>query len=262
MKFLKENPGQIITRYDFCGLFKKAYYTVCTMNNAASAFRATGIHPLNPAVVPPDVYGPSTTSQLMTQQNIEPDQFRDTSDITLESTDTNDPTNDIIASTSSTENEPPVKGPLQDLFQIPRAYKAVNNGTIKKTRRITSARCLTAAEVIEEIEAKENEKKQKEIDKENRLKQRELKKMNKPITKGKSKAGKCSTKPLSQAKGANETNSSENYCEYCNGYYFDDESDDEDWIKCQAEGCTSWYHESCTGVFGKSLSQFICKKHI
>ncbi|XP_053376521.1 uncharacterized protein LOC128547554 [Mercenaria mercenaria] len=273
MQFLKENPGKIVTRYDFCGLFKKAYYKVCTMNNAASAFRATGIHPLNPSVIHPDVYGPSTTSQLLTEQNEASGQGLDTVSNMNQSTtemhgngNTNSnatPENANVPSTSnSTVDRSPRKGPLQDLFKVPKVYKRVSNGTIKKSKRITSARCLTATEVIEELEAKEREKEQKQIDKENRLKQRELKKQNKSNTKGKSKAEKCSTNTLNKETKADQTDSSENYCTYCAGYYFDDDFDDEDWIKCQQKGCNSWYHESCTGMFGKFLSEFFCEKHI
>ncbi|CAC5398202.1 unnamed protein product [Mytilus coruscus] len=44
------------------------------------------------------------------------------------------------------------------------------------------------------------------------------------------------------------------YCAYCDGYYFDNKSDDEDLTKCTK--CQDWYHESCTGKFGNDLRQF------
>ena len=36
-------------------------------------------------------------------------------------------------------------------------------------------------------------------------------------------------------------NSCENYCHYCGGSYFDDDSDDEDWVKCSEKECNLWY---------------------
>lgn len=51
LQFLKENPGRIVTRYDFCGLFPTAYHKVYTMLHAASAFRAKGIYPFNPSII-------------------------------------------------------------------------------------------------------------------------------------------------------------------------------------------------------------------
>ncbi|VDI72977.1 Hypothetical predicted protein [Mytilus galloprovincialis] len=43
-------------------------------------------------------------------------------------------------------------------------------------------------------------------------------------------------------------------CKSGSGYYFDDNIDDEDWVKCTK--CQDWYHESYTGTFGSNLRQF------
>jgi hypothetical protein len=46
------------------------------------------------------------------------------------------------------------------------------------------------------------------------------------------------------------------YCGRCDGYYYDDDSDDEDWYQCTS--CQFWFHESCTGCLGRGLSTFVC----
>ena len=44
---MRANPGLRITRYDVCKLVSKAYLKAFTPSNLVSAFRKTGIYPLN-----------------------------------------------------------------------------------------------------------------------------------------------------------------------------------------------------------------------
>ena len=46
-KFLKENPGRVITRYDVRQLASKAFVKAVTPSNAIAGFKKTGIYPLN-----------------------------------------------------------------------------------------------------------------------------------------------------------------------------------------------------------------------
>ena len=46
-KYLKDNPGRVITRYDVCQLACKAFGKAITPCNAIAGFRKTGIYPLN-----------------------------------------------------------------------------------------------------------------------------------------------------------------------------------------------------------------------
>ncbi|CAG2230816.1 unnamed protein product [Mytilus edulis] len=62
--FLRQNPGRIVTRYDFCGLFKQAFNEKMNLVNIFSGFRATGIFPFKPNAIPIEAYGPSKTSVL------------------------------------------------------------------------------------------------------------------------------------------------------------------------------------------------------
>ena len=46
-KFCCLNPGRTVSRYDFCELFAKAWFTSFTMENVIGSFAATGIYPFN-----------------------------------------------------------------------------------------------------------------------------------------------------------------------------------------------------------------------
>ncbi len=57
-RYLCENPGRVITRYQFSALFHRAWVRGMTMLNVISGFRSTGVFPLNrkalaPAAKPP-----------------------------------------------------------------------------------------------------------------------------------------------------------------------------------------------------------------
>ncbi|XP_065930408.1 uncharacterized protein [Magallana gigas] len=254
MQFLKENPGRIVTRYDFCGLFTTAYYKVCTMLNAASAFRATGIFfPFNPSIIPEEVFGPSIVSHLPSQEG----------DCKPEETKASDQESTCIeaesdlTSTSADCTVPCASGDvLSSLLKVPSFEKQRKIPTSKKSRRITSARCLTEDEVIKEIEDKENEKEQNRIEKENRKKLRVIKKLNKKDGKSE-KLKRKKRKDKAEAEEEKEAD----FCNYCHGYYYDDDSDDEDWVKCSDQGCNRWFHESCTSCFGKEVDAFKCDAH-
>lgn len=296
-QFLKENPGQVITRYEFCGLFKKAYYKVCSPSNAMSAFRATGIVPLNPEILPASVYAPSTTSVLqdvreassdgaLLPENKPSDQPLSTSPGPIPSTSPGHipstssghspstssgpipPTSsEPIRSTSRLpppENETPISRnksetrTLTDILNVPTVVKSVDDISNKKSRRVTSARCITEVNFLEQLAEKERAQEQKRMDKENRQKDRATRKIEKQQIDSARIVRKANS---SKGKGAKSMNGPENYCTYCNGYYFDDESDDEDWVKCRFEGCKHWYHESCTGLIGRNISLFMCTQH-
>ena len=100
------------------------------------------------------------------------------------------------------------------------------------------------------------------MEKENQKKQRELKKSEQGQ---KSKQNNTLAKPdnkQTETRGKRkqcDKENTENYCGYCEGYYFD--SDDEYWVKCTAMKCNAWYHESCAGILGNGLQSFKCSKH-
>lgn len=68
MQFLKETPGRIITRYEFCELFTAAYHKISKMLYAASAFCATIILSFKPSIIHLEVCGPSVVSHSPSQK--------------------------------------------------------------------------------------------------------------------------------------------------------------------------------------------------
>ncbi len=46
-EYLTDNPGRVITRYQFSSLFSKAWMQSMTIGNVTAAFRVTGVYPLD-----------------------------------------------------------------------------------------------------------------------------------------------------------------------------------------------------------------------
>ncbi|XP_070546834.1 uncharacterized protein [Ptychodera flava] len=183
------------------------------------------------------------------------------------------------------------------LLTYPVHVRNVNSN--KRRRTGTMARCVTADEFIAELEEREERKEMEIRQKELRKKEREEKKQQKQkekeekmlkkrlleMEKLKMKENVSATKSQSTGragKGRSRNNrkkgkalvkktkpvpnpesnldSLQMYCGHCQGYYYDDTSDDEDWWRCRK--CPKWFHETCTGVFGESkLEQFCCDDH-
>ena len=49
--FMQENPGCVVTKYQFSRLFSKAWYKAIQPQNLISGFTKTGIHPFNPNAI-------------------------------------------------------------------------------------------------------------------------------------------------------------------------------------------------------------------
>ncbi|XP_076089673.1 uncharacterized protein LOC143060241 [Mytilus galloprovincialis] len=151
------------------------------------------------------------------------------------------------------------------LREILRTPEVVKQRTEKKTRRVIEARCLTEREFLNELKRKEEEKNRVQEGKDQRKMEREEKKKKKELDqtlKKRIKANKNTKKRLAKNKENDSSlakDQSDSTCTYCNGNYMDDNSDDEDWVKCTR--CSDWYHESCTGKFGHELSHFVCNQH-
>ena len=50
-KFLMNNPGRVIMRYDFSSLFSEAWYQAMTIRNVTAGFKVSGIYPFNRDIV-------------------------------------------------------------------------------------------------------------------------------------------------------------------------------------------------------------------
>ncbi|XP_071177039.1 uncharacterized protein [Mytilus edulis] len=262
--FLRQNPGRIVTRYDFCGLFKQAFNEKMNLVNIFSGFRATGIFPFKPNAIPIQAYGPPKTSVLQVEveasiengHDVSKDQNQSRLTTTANEEQSVSAVNPQVPSTSSEKTY---------LREILRTPEVVKQRTEKKTKRVTEARCLTEREFFNELKRKEEEKNRVKEGKDQRKMEREEKKKKKELDqtlKKRIKANKNTMKRLAKNKENDRSlakDQSDSTCTYCNGNYMDDKSHDEDWVKCTR--CSDWYHESCTGKFGHELSHFVCNKH-
>ena len=136
----------------------------------------------------------------------------------------------------------------------------------RKTTKTKTARKRTKSEIITSTQYK----KQLEQELENRGKKKARKvidfskntnKENTNTSKGKGIGKKMPQKSQPRQKVLSDYDKNlENplyYCGKCKGYYYDDDrADPEDWIECPL--CKQAYHETCAGVHGKSLYDFVC----
>lgn len=61
-KWLRNNPGRVITHFQVAKLFNKAYLQSATTSNAVNSFRKCGIYPFNPDVFEEWEFAPSLTT--------------------------------------------------------------------------------------------------------------------------------------------------------------------------------------------------------
>lgn len=127
------------------------------------------------------------------------------------------------------------------------SYPKVERKSIKKSKKLSLPKHLTADESIKILEALEKEKKRKEIEKEAKL-QKKLKLLSStPIPKGKNNKSKATKIQQPIKENVEEEEEEENYeCAKCGGYY----SVGVPWVKCDT--CEEWLHARCTRLKGKS----------
>ncbi|KAJ8048461.1 hypothetical protein HOLleu_00787 [Holothuria leucospilota] len=272
---MRDNPGKPITRYDISRLFTIAYHSGATMGNLVNGFKYTGIFPLDAKAIPDHAYAlAETTEQAKTihlQEGAPPKSSENddsvapaettgqaTSNVLQESEPAQSSENDGRISNEDTDLEvamPSIRPEMStesssnlpcedqgstssdttslggrvsfsDILPLPKA------APVKRKRSHKSLIGLvTSADVIERLE---KEKKQKESVPKSQ-KNAQLKK-----SKGKLPAAK---KVKCKASAEQDP---DNFCGYCNDYYFDMDDEDEDWLYCKR--CLKWYHESCFGL--------------
>ena len=50
--FYQENPGQVISKLNFCRIFKPAWLKNVTPENIINGFKKAGVYPYNPSAIP------------------------------------------------------------------------------------------------------------------------------------------------------------------------------------------------------------------
>lgn len=101
------------------------------LNNVASAFCATGFSPINPSVIPEEVFGPSIVSHLPTQEvDCKPKEYRASDQ---EFIDVDIEAESDLTSTSVDCTVPCASGDvLSSLLKVPSSEKEITLSTNKK----------------------------------------------------------------------------------------------------------------------------------
>ena len=199
-KFLRENPGQVMTDYSFMKVFSKAWYQAMTIPNVMAAFRTTGIYPFCPTKVSATdttnkcdellkdiglpflpALSPARTPHRSFSRAY---QYQDLS----------------FQGDSSPDCSPEVPSNLLLGFQQPKEsliskfFPSIPDTQKPLSYEKTCAKVLTSAEYVNKLEEKEKLKREKEEEKERRKQERETKKMEKEREKELKKTKKGATK--------------------------------------------------------------------
>ena len=241
---MQHHEGRNITRYQVGYLIGKAWKKAASVGNAVSGFKATGIFPLNPNVIPNHLYSLSDTTSPPSQSDITcPDPKPSTSRAKTPplafpnpspstSQTRTPPTLSSKSPSIVSSNESPSKH-LHEISPIPKLPLPRS----KRSRQ--SATVLTSPEHIEKCKKSQENKAKKnklQTDKHNsnkntRRKRRAISESSEDIEEG----GSESQKNLQEVDSNNCTECWENY------YTTKEKAD---WIRCQ--DCNKWMHENCT----------------
>ena len=166
-EFLTQNPGRVITRYDFSPLFSEAWIEAMTPKNILAGFRITGIHPLNRHAFDPDHKKPSlaekTGLRYIPLYTPSKSIAENKSDVPASINISGEQTDDQYRPCSR-------QRPLSRTLTLPSPVPTKSRGPRVDTR------VLTSKENLRIIREKEKEKAKKSQQKEERAKQRLLKK--------------------------------------------------------------------------------------
>ena len=238
------------------------------MENAVNGFRYTGIYPFDPSIIPDSAYDKSFVTDIpegeksgqetdakIREDNVPPPVSGQSEE--KAQNDNEDPEFCIESPTIITELA--LKKPAADelvtlnqIISIPKMTPKPKSGHKRKTRS-------GVVNSPEEIRNLEKQQKENEIP----LDVKHKSKPQNSIKKAKGKASEIDTKracidhetvkteetakarTLQSKENKDKTDKNENnYCKYCNGYYFDENKYDEDWVKCGST-CGRWFHETC-----------------
>lgn len=76
-------PDRKLTKQRFCKMFTKVWQKCMTQQNIINGFKATGLYPYDPYVIPQEAYAPSALTQLQLQNVSRVQQVSDSEDIVV-----------------------------------------------------------------------------------------------------------------------------------------------------------------------------------
>jgi len=270
-KFMRDNPGSVITRYNFGKLFSAAYHKTSSMAIAIDSFHATGIYPVNKDIFPDNVFAPSQT----TDRELPP------SDGQIGSAGVVDGGQATVDGGLSTYHSSIKLNRFEMIKPLPK--KVFDDNKRKRKSRSTTSRVLTSKQHITELEEElrlSAKKPKKLITQGTGKKFTEVKKkkkkatcrQDKPRGRRPSKATDAELQKKSKKKPvipkstqgghkvgvASKTQTDVLCCAGCGEMEVDSV---EEWIACTE--CQTWYELPCAGLLGKPKNiqdLFVCEE--
>ncbi|XP_030762226.1 uncharacterized protein LOC115887043 [Sitophilus oryzae] len=250
-RFMKTNPSRKITRYQFGKLLGEAWNKSATVQNAISGFKATGILPFNPSIIPDYAYLSDT---LVSNSANQTDGIPNRHAISLTSNPNIAPTLSPVAGCSKDPdynglNPPNCPNEQQAQTTAITPGKALNEiapvintsavNTVRKRARQV-ANVLTSPENIE----LQKQKKQKAEIKNKSSKERAKKKrtITKRLKEDYSDDSNSESEIILQDSESGDEEWDENDCAGCGENYSVTRKKD-DWFQCTR--CDRWSHEGC-----------------
>ena len=68
-EFMQQNPGRVVTKFDFSELLSKAWSRTMTPANIINGFRKCGVYPFDPAAVKPSTTSPGVAEQSSDEES-------------------------------------------------------------------------------------------------------------------------------------------------------------------------------------------------
>jgi hypothetical protein len=221
-KFLRNNPGRVVTQFQVSKIFGEAYIKAATPATAINGFKKCGIVPLDPNI------------------------FEDTDFIAAQTTDIAliDP---LIAEISINKNETidkPEDNQSNSFFTVsPMHVIPIPKTNVKSrstNRKKGTAVILTSSPYKAELEASKNVTPPKK-----RL-----------LNKKKNSTCKRQKKKVSINTPTTNDEDSDAECPYCGGSFSQSKSN-EGWVRCIK--CIKWCHDGCAGCEDASFICDFCK---
>lgn len=232
-KWLRTNPGRVVTLHQISSLFSAAYLRAATMFTAINGFKATGAWPVNMAVFSEAGFLPSATTDL----EVDPSALKSQLEPIGQHRNTH-----VVQSIRETtpEPQPGTSKESDSSFQFvsPTAITAVpkvNQSKKRVSRKRGKTVILTSSPYKTELEVAQ------EKCKSTNTKSGKRKIMDGQIDSHKIKKSKV--KKTKKAESDSEDENSDAECLYCGDFY---SSSTEGWINCS--GCHKWAHNSCAGI--------------
>lgn len=242
-KWLRSNPGKVITLWQVASLFGSAFVSAASMKTAMKGFEATGIWPVNMGVFTDADFLPSEPTNRLIEADNKSEPTASTSTVQINPLPSTSSTMNATATEPSASTSYPNVSPA-NVCAVPKVQTKEKRKTYRKKGR---AVILTSSPYQKELhDSIEKLKRKAQTFKEGVNLMKEPKAKKKLI---------FTKKKGNNMKKAVKTGDSDTNCLYCNDLY---SRSTEGWVACGF--CYKWAHNSCAGVDSEDdETPHICK---